>query len=130
MLLQTMDDNYRKRRAAMPPDIFWEHPDFVWAWIQHWERQQEAARYRLAREVRARAWRKRTPSRRIVGPGVVGMAPATKGMPNSNTACGICFVAQVLCDILHALVSMRSRCTRVADRRSRYGTSDIASHSH
>jgi hypothetical protein len=129
MLLHTTDNNYKKRRAAMPPNILWEHPDFVWAWIQHWERQQEAARYRLVREVRARTWRQRTPLRRIVGP-VVGVAPAIKGRPNSHTACGLCFVAQALCDILHALVSILSRCTHVADRRSRYGTSDIASHSH
>jgi hypothetical protein len=61
MLLQTTDDNYRKRRAAMPPDILWEHPDYAWVLIQHWERQQEAARYRLAREVRASAKRERAP---------------------------------------------------------------------
>jgi hypothetical protein len=51
----------------MPPDIIWLHPDLVWAWVQHWERQQEAARYRLAREVRARTSRKPTPPRRILG---------------------------------------------------------------
>jgi hypothetical protein len=79
MLLQTTDDNYRERRAAMPPDIFWEHPDVVWAWIQPWERQQEAARYRLAREVRARAWRKRTPPRRMVGPGWWGWLQRLRG---------------------------------------------------
>ena len=79
MLLQTTDDNYRKRRAAMPPDILWEHPDFVWAWIQHWERQQEAARYRLAREGCARAWRKRAPPRWIVGPGWWGWLQRLRG---------------------------------------------------
>ena len=63
--MQTTDDNYRKGRVAMPPDILWEQPDFVWAQIQHWERQQEAARYRLACEMRACAWRKRTPPRRM-----------------------------------------------------------------
>ena len=68
MLLQTTDDNYRERRTAMPPDIIWLHPDLVWAWAQHWERQQEAARYRLARQVRACAQRKRTPSLQIVRP--------------------------------------------------------------
>jgi hypothetical protein len=52
----------------MPPDIIWVHPDLVWAWVQHWEWQQEAAHYRLAHEVRARARRKRPPPQRILGP--------------------------------------------------------------
>jgi hypothetical protein len=68
----------------MPPDIIWLHPDLVWAWGQHWERQQEAARYRLAREVRARAWRKRTSSPTDCEAGVVGIAPAAQGVPNAH----------------------------------------------
>jgi hypothetical protein len=79
MLLQTTDDNYRKRRIAMPPDILWEQPDFVWTRIQPRERQQEATHYRLARGVHARAWRKRIPPRRIVGPGWWGWLQRLRG---------------------------------------------------
>jgi hypothetical protein len=129
MLLQTTDDNYRKRRAAMPPDILWEHPDYAWVLIQHWERQQEAARYRLAREVRARAWRQRTPPRRIVGPVRWGWLQRLRGYQIQYRLWHLLRSTGAL-DILHTLVSMRIRRIRVVDRRNRYGTSDIASHSH
>jgi hypothetical protein len=56
---QAMDDNTRERSPAMPLGILWRHPDLVEVWIRQWERQQEAAHYRLVCQVRSLTWLQR-----------------------------------------------------------------------
>jgi hypothetical protein len=105
---QAIDCSPWEQRPTRYPNhpMLWEHPDTLvaWAFQQQWERQHDATRRRLVRAVRALTVRQPTPLRRTVW--------------------------QVGRKWRRALAVLRTRCTRVLERRRQYGTSDIASHSH